>query len=185
MAAYRDGLTTAEGLKKVCKVDKAEFEKGYKEYLQTVVAEIGGRPVEKKRSLKVLKAEFEKDPGNADLAGELAESLLERGDRIEARNMAKKAIEKKSITPAAASFSRSSPGKRGIWRKRNDCWKTGSIERIHTFRSRPPWPSSITTRSNIPRRLTRWNSHTRPTRLTRNGSHNSRGFTHRPERATS
>ncbi len=99
LAAYRDGLNTTEAIKKVCKVDKAEFEKGYKEYLETIVKKIGGRPIEKKRSLKTLKAEFEKDPGNADLAGELAESYLERGDRIEARNMAKKAIDKKAHHP--------------------------------------------------------------------------------------
>ena len=30
LAAYRDGLSTAEVIQRVCKVDKATFEKGYR-----------------------------------------------------------------------------------------------------------------------------------------------------------
>jgi tetratricopeptide (TPR) repeat protein len=101
LAAYRDGLDTAAAVQKVCNVDKATFEKGYKEYLEKVVKDMGGRPPEKKKSLADLKKDHEKDPANADASAALAEALLNR-DRIQARQLAEKALESKKNHPRAS-----------------------------------------------------------------------------------
>jgi tetratricopeptide (TPR) repeat protein len=100
LAAYADGLDTAAALRKVCKVDKATFEKGYKEYLQSVVKDIGGKAPVKRKSLAQLKKDYDKDP-SADNGAALAEALLNR-DRVQARQLAEKALEAKKNHPKAS-----------------------------------------------------------------------------------
>ena len=39
--AYRDGLDTAPAIEKVCKISKAEFEKGYLAFLDERVKKLG------------------------------------------------------------------------------------------------------------------------------------------------
>ncbi len=100
--AYRDGLDTDAALKKVCKVDKAAFETGYKEYLNKEVEKIkGGKPPEKKRTLAELKKALEKEPDNLDVKAELALAML-GNDRVEARKLAKQVLEKTPHHPKAS-----------------------------------------------------------------------------------
>src|SRR5207248_1795477 len=44
LAAYADELDTAAAITKVCKVDKATFEKGYRTYLEETVKTLKSKP---------------------------------------------------------------------------------------------------------------------------------------------
>jgi cellulose synthase operon protein C len=101
LEAYADGLSTADVVKKVCKVDQAELEKGYLAFLDEVVKGLPGKPAEKRKTLSQLKANHEKDPADPDAAAALAEAIVGR-DRIEARKLAKEALEKKKGHPKAS-----------------------------------------------------------------------------------
>jgi cellulose synthase operon protein C len=101
LSAYRDGLTTDEVVKKVCKVEKAELEKGYRGYLDDLVKGLPGKPAEKRKTLAQLKAAHEKDPDDPDASAALAEALVSR-DRVEARKLAKAVLEKKKGHPRAS-----------------------------------------------------------------------------------
>jgi tetratricopeptide (TPR) repeat protein len=91
--AYRDNLDTAEALKKVCKVDKAEFEKGYRAYLGEVVQAMKSKPVEKALGFKELQAAHERDPDNPDITAKLAEQLVKR-DKAKAFKLADEVLNK-------------------------------------------------------------------------------------------
>jgi tetratricopeptide (TPR) repeat protein len=94
LAAYADGLSTDAAVTKVCKVDKAEFEKGYRARVEEVVKGLQqGKPPQKPRSTKELQKAYEKD-NDLDAAAELAVRLLER-DRKQARKLAEKVLESK------------------------------------------------------------------------------------------
>jgi tetratricopeptide (TPR) repeat protein len=102
LAAYRDGLDTAAAIGKVCKVDKAAFETGYRAFLKHTVESLkGGKPIEKKRSLAELKDALAKDMDNADLAAEVAMRIVGR-DRVEARKLAEQALAAKPNHPKAS-----------------------------------------------------------------------------------
>jgi tetratricopeptide (TPR) repeat protein len=100
LAAYGEGLDTAAALKKVCKVDKAEFEKGYRKHLDKVVSTIRGKPAEKALSFRETREAYEKDPTNNDLAARLAEFNLKR-DKNAARKLADEVLERKKNHPLA------------------------------------------------------------------------------------
>jgi Tfp pilus assembly protein PilF len=100
LAAYREGLDTADVIQRVCKVDKATFEKGYREYLDEAVKPLlRGKPAEKKKTLAELKAASEKD-NDLEAAAELAVRYLDR-DRVQARKLAEDVIERKKNHPKA------------------------------------------------------------------------------------
>lgn len=101
LAAYADGLDTAAAIERVCKVDKAAFEKGYRAYLETIVKGLRGRPPEKARSFAEAQEAYEKDKANPDLAAELALKYLARRNRTEARKLAQQALEAKKNQPTA------------------------------------------------------------------------------------
>jgi tetratricopeptide (TPR) repeat protein len=93
--AYKDGLTTTEVVQKVCKTDKGTVEKGYREYVAEVVKGLqAGKPPEKPRSMKDLKAAFEKD-NDLDAGAEMALRLLESGDKKQARHLAEEVLKTK------------------------------------------------------------------------------------------
>lgn len=101
LAAFARGKSTAEALQEVTKQDKASFEKGYRAYLEEVVQQLrGNRPVQKRRTLEQLQAEYKKDPRNADVAAELALRLVTTR-RSEARKLAEEALERKKTHPKA------------------------------------------------------------------------------------
>jgi tetratricopeptide (TPR) repeat protein len=98
--AYRDGLDTPEALAKVCKADKAAFEKGYREYLDEVVKSLKGTRVEKPLTYRELQEAHEKDPGNLDVTARLAEQLVRR-DKARAFKLADEVLGKKREHPLA------------------------------------------------------------------------------------
>ena len=95
LAAYKDGLETNAVIRRVCKIDKAAFEKGYRDYLNETVKAIRGKPAEKRKTFTETKAAYEANPKDADTAAAYAEAALERRDRIEARKAAEEALEQK------------------------------------------------------------------------------------------
>jgi Flp pilus assembly protein TadD len=99
--AYRDGMDTASAIRAVCKVDKAEFEKGYRRHLEALVKTMGGKPGEKPLSFADLKKAVKEKPGDADLTARLAEEYLRR-DRGQARELAQQVLEKKPKHPRAS-----------------------------------------------------------------------------------
>jgi tetratricopeptide (TPR) repeat protein len=100
LAAYGDGLNTADAIARVCKVDKAAFEKGYREHVDEVVKSLGqGKPPEKPKSTKELTAAWQKD-SDPEAGAELALRLLER-DRDAARELAEKVLTIKKDHPKA------------------------------------------------------------------------------------
>src|SRR5262249_22516986 len=100
LSAYREGLETPEVINKVCKVDEATFEKGYREYLDGVVRSLKGTRVEKAMSFRELQEAHEKDPGNLDISARLAEQLVRR-DKIKARKLVEEVLGKKPNHPLA------------------------------------------------------------------------------------
>jgi tetratricopeptide (TPR) repeat protein len=101
LKAYGEGLSTDQVIQKVCKVDKAAFEKGYREYLAEVVKSIKALPVERAMSFTELKEANKKEPDNPDIAARLAERMLQR-DKVEARKLAESALRQKKNHPLAS-----------------------------------------------------------------------------------
>ncbi len=100
LAAYREGLDTGEVIQRVCKVDKATFEKGYRAFLDEAIKPLQqGKPVEKKRKLEELKTAYEKD-NDLEAGAELAVRYLAR-DRVQARKIAEEVLERKKKQPKA------------------------------------------------------------------------------------
>jgi tetratricopeptide (TPR) repeat protein len=100
--AYAAGLDTASGIQKVCKIGKAEFEKGYRAFLQERVKESGIKLPGKGMTLKELKAAHEKDQNDPDIAAKLAEMYLSLGDKKNARHLADAVLIGKKNHPIAA-----------------------------------------------------------------------------------
>lgn len=103
LAAYRDGLGTAAAIRKVCGVEAAELEKGYRAFLGEVVKGLTGKPEAKVLEFAELKAVHEKDPADPDVAARLAYAYLRRGENAEARKLADKVLESKK-THGLASY---------------------------------------------------------------------------------
>jgi tetratricopeptide (TPR) repeat protein len=101
LAAYADGLSTDAVLSKVCKVDKANIEKGYRDYLDGVVKEIKAKPPDKAMTFSQLRDALKKEPDNADLKARLAEAYYSR-DKAEARKLAKEVLAGKPNHPLAS-----------------------------------------------------------------------------------
>lgn len=98
--AFRDGLSTKAAVQKVCKVDPAEFERGYLEHLKDVVKQIKGISVPASKPLSELKRDLEKDPNNPELMAQLAEKYLRR-NRAQARKYAEDALKRDGEHPLA------------------------------------------------------------------------------------
>jgi tetratricopeptide (TPR) repeat protein len=102
LAAYRDGLDTAAAIQKVCKVSKAEFEKGYRAYVEALVKTIKGRLAEKTMSFTELRDANEKDPDDLEVAARLGEQYLIRRRNAEARKLAERVLAKNKTHPIAS-----------------------------------------------------------------------------------
>jgi Flp pilus assembly protein TadD len=94
LAAYRDGLDTAAAIRKVCGVEPAAFEAGYKAYLKEVVGAIRGKPPEKSLTLAQLQAAYEKNPDDMDLTARLAEQYWRRRRARDARDLVERVLAK-------------------------------------------------------------------------------------------
>jgi tetratricopeptide (TPR) repeat protein len=102
LAAYAGGLDTDAAIQKVCKIGKAEFEKGYRAFLQERVRDSGVAKPARVLSFKQLKEEHAKDPNNTEIAAQLAERYLQVGDRTKARQLAEAVLVAKKNHPLAA-----------------------------------------------------------------------------------
>jgi tetratricopeptide (TPR) repeat protein len=102
LAAYAEGLDTPAALRKVCKVGKANVEKGYRAYLDEVVKPLKGRAADEALSLKELEAAHEKMPDDADVAARLAERYLQLRRNARARKLADDVLAAKEGHPLAA-----------------------------------------------------------------------------------
>ncbi|NBO92815.1 MAG: tetratricopeptide repeat protein [Planctomycetia bacterium] len=101
LAAFAKGSSTTQAVKDVLKVEKADFEKGYKTFLDELVAKLRGKKAtEKRRTLDELQAEYKKNPADPDVAAELALRWLGT-KRAEARKLAGAALEQKNKHPKA------------------------------------------------------------------------------------
>lgn len=98
--AYRDGLDTVAALRKVCKVDKETFERGYRKHVDEEVKKLGGKPVEKPMKLSELRDALKDKPEDLDLLARLAEKLLD-SDKDEARKKAEEVLKRKLGHPRA------------------------------------------------------------------------------------
>jgi tetratricopeptide (TPR) repeat protein len=102
LAAYADGLDTTAAVTKVCKVDKAAFERGYRGYLESVITTLKSKPAEQQLTFREMQKAYEKEPDNADLAARLAEQYLLRKNAAEARKLAEAARAKNAKHALAA-----------------------------------------------------------------------------------
>jgi tetratricopeptide (TPR) repeat protein len=101
LAAYGDGLGTEAAITRVCKVDKATFEKGYLDYLHELVKSIRGRPAEKPMTIRELEQAHTANPADEDLTARLADNYRERNRTSEARKMAEEVLAKNKKHPLA------------------------------------------------------------------------------------
>jgi tetratricopeptide (TPR) repeat protein len=101
LQAYGDGLLTEEVIAKVCKLNKAEFEKGYRTYLDGVVRGLKAKPAEKALSFLETRSAYNQDPNNLDLAARLAEFNLKRDPKT-ARKLADKVLAQRKNHPRAS-----------------------------------------------------------------------------------
>jgi tetratricopeptide (TPR) repeat protein len=101
LAAYAVGMDTESALKKVCKVDKATFEKGYRKYLDNVVSKLRGKPAEKELSYREVREKYDNEPTNNDVAARYAELSLPR-DKKKARELAELVLKRKPGHPLAS-----------------------------------------------------------------------------------
>ncbi len=94
--AYREGLSNAASIEKVCKVDKVTFEKGYKEHVAAIVKAIPGTPrkTNKPMTLAELEKAHEQNADDLDLAARLAQEYQQRKKAEEAGKLADKVLEK-------------------------------------------------------------------------------------------
>ncbi|MCI0377912.1 MAG: tetratricopeptide repeat protein [Gemmataceae bacterium] len=102
LAAYADGLDTDQAIEKVCEVKKAEFEKGYRKFLQERVEKGPKKVAQKALSLKALQEAHAKNPEDADICGQLADRYFSTGNRKDAKKLAEEALKLKRHQPLAA-----------------------------------------------------------------------------------
>ena len=105
LEAYRGTADTSAALKTALGVDKADFEAGYRKYLDQVVKAAGGRRQEKAYTFDELKAAHLKNPDDLDLAARYAGALVPRGMVDEAKKLANAIREKEKGHPFASIVS--------------------------------------------------------------------------------
>lgn len=98
--AYRDGLETEVAIRRAFKVDKADFEKGYRAYVEKVAQGLKTRPT-KERSFAEAEKALRADPKDAQAAAELALHHLKRKNPAKARELAEQALQTSPNQPLA------------------------------------------------------------------------------------
>lgn len=103
---FKTGKDTAAALKAACGVEKADFEKGYKEFVTKLVNGLSGsgskKGPEKPMTFDELKAASEKDPDDLDLKARLAEQYYRRNMASDAKKLADAVLEKEPGHPIAS-----------------------------------------------------------------------------------
>jgi tetratricopeptide (TPR) repeat protein len=101
--AYRVGGDTAAVLKRALGVEKADFERGYRKYVDEVVKGIGARKrAEKPMTFAELEAAVQKNPDDPDLMARLAGEYVRRNKPAEAKKLADAALAREKGHPLAS-----------------------------------------------------------------------------------
>jgi tetratricopeptide (TPR) repeat protein len=100
--AYRRNLSTEQAIERVCGVDKKTFEKGYRDYLNAVVAQLRTLRPEAPLTLAEAESAHRARPDDPRAAGRYAFEMLKINRRKEARTLAEGALERNKFDPLAA-----------------------------------------------------------------------------------
>jgi tetratricopeptide (TPR) repeat protein len=106
LGAYKQGLDTTAAIRAGCDVEKAEFEKGYRKFVDDIVKSIPGtanKKPEKELTYEELKDAVKESPDDLDLKARLAEQYVRRRENLdEAKKLIDEVWEKKPGHPTAA-----------------------------------------------------------------------------------
>jgi tetratricopeptide (TPR) repeat protein len=131
LEGYRTEDNIAAILKKALGVEKADFERGYRKYLDEVVKGIAGpRRSDRPMTFAELEAAYKESPDDPDLMGRLAGEYLRRNRIAEAKKLADAALAKEK-GHAAASVVQA----RLLARDKDD---KGALEVLETARKENP-----------------------------------------------
>lgn len=92
LAAYAEGLSTPEAIRRVCGAPVEEFERGYRRYVEKLAAEMASLAEGDSKDFDALMNEQKEKPDDPDLAAELAVAYLRRDAAKEARAAAEQAL---------------------------------------------------------------------------------------------
>lgn len=102
LAAYGEHLTTDQAIPKVFGVEKQVFEKGYREYLNELVAKLRGSTAEPSLTPAQAEKAYRAEPDNPQAAARYAAELMKGNRRKLARELALAALKKNPKEPRAA-----------------------------------------------------------------------------------
>jgi cellulose synthase operon protein C len=102
LEAYRRNLSTERAIQQACGVDKPTFEKGYRAYLEGIVAELRGSQPESPMTLAEAEKAHRADPEASGPAARYALELLRINRRKDARKLAEAVLAKNKAEPLAA-----------------------------------------------------------------------------------
>ncbi len=102
LEAYAAGLETDQALEKTFNVTKADFEKGYRAFLEEQIEKGPKQAAQKPTTLKALQEAHEKNPDDPDSAAQLADRYYSTGNKKEARKLADQALTAKALHPLAS-----------------------------------------------------------------------------------
>ncbi|MFN0017738.1 MAG: tetratricopeptide repeat protein [Pirellulaceae bacterium] len=102
LGAYAEHLSTPQVLKKCFGVEQADFEIGYRKFLEGVIAKSGNGGKREERSLADLQKAAAVEKASAQTLAELARAQLDRKANVEARKWALAAQKKDAAEPLAA-----------------------------------------------------------------------------------
>ena len=101
--AFRRNLTTDQAIPKVFGVDKADFEKGYREYLDKVVSGLRKSEDEADPKPSQIEKAYEKNKSDPKAAANYAKLMLLIKKRDEAKKIAEEVLKKDPSQPVAAT----------------------------------------------------------------------------------
>ncbi|HEV3136897.1 MAG TPA: tetratricopeptide repeat protein [Pirellulales bacterium] len=92
LTAYADNLTTPEAIERSFGVGQADFERGYRDYVAKIVAELPSGAKESESDLATVQKGLAKNPNDANLLARLAQAQLARKNYAGARRSADAAL---------------------------------------------------------------------------------------------
>lgn len=107
LAAFAEGADVPAALQRVCQVEKADFEKGYRTYLEGLAVGPGGKSRPKTKTLAQLQKANAADPNDVETAAQLAESYQARKRTSEARKLVDQVLAKEPKHPLASAVKAS------------------------------------------------------------------------------
>jgi tetratricopeptide (TPR) repeat protein len=100
--AYRQGTSTRNAIKQVFGMDQELFEKGYREFLNSIVADLGDDQSVESKTFAQLEKDYKNDKQNLNAAAAYADGLMQLKRRTQARELALSVLEKDPKNPIAA-----------------------------------------------------------------------------------